>query len=126
MGAPALALPPQATPLVDQNGLMTQPWYSFFFVLVQALSLQELVAPEDVSLSDNETLIEPQGSYNDGQLLSVILRQNATGGWQPVWGADFVAQPPLRDTTPNTMTVRLFTRSADLWVPIPIDGAAQQ
>jgi hypothetical protein len=70
----------------------------------------------DLLLSTGLTTIASPQTPNNGQLLTVILRQGPAGGRRIAWGAGFSAAVTDIDTTGTTISVFQFCGSGGLWV----------
>ncbi len=70
----------------------------------------------DMLLSAPTTAIPSPQVPNNGQLITVILRQDATGGRRISWQPIFKAAPVDIDTSPNTISTTQFVGSGMFWV----------
>ena len=78
----------------------------------------------DKLLTGPTTITSPQ-TPNNGQILTVILRQDGFGGRTISWGSGFVGTVRDIDTTPNTFSTFQFVGSGGQWVMCctPLTGA---
>lgn len=143
MGSPANSAfgpPPIPTPITstqsDQLGIPYQDrseavvpagnlaigwaaWFNALFasVLLATAKIAGILQVVDQTLTTASTTINiPTNAY--ALFLTVILRQDATGGRAVVWGAGFSGYSSAIDTTASTISVFLFSYSSSVakWV----------
>ncbi len=63
----------------------------------------------------NNTNMQPPTNLEVGKLGTLFLRQDAVGGWNPLWSAcyQFPDAPPIIDTTPNALNVFNYKATSD-------------
>lgn len=55
-----------------------------------------------LSLTESPTISNPSGTFGDGQRITFRLRQNATGGYTPAWGAKYTYGDDLTGVSVKT------------------------
>ena len=77
----------------------------------------------DLLLIANKNIPSPQ-IPNNGQILTIILRQDSAGGHTITWASAFQGAPTDLDTTPSTVSVFQFVGDSGKWVScvVPSSG----
>ena len=112
---------PIQTPMVDDRGLVTTHWAAFFERIRSrriAASSGAGALVDETTLTADTSIVGPGAPAADGDLLQVVIIQDATGGWEITWGADFATGIPTTVALKaDAVTVFGFFGWGGVWWP---------